>query len=434
VSNAARANGPRDPSPTPSLKRGFLWVSAGHGIYIAGQWLMLMVIARVTDVSTVGQYGFALAVCTPVAVLANLGLRVGQATDARRDFTFGTYRAICLLGGVATILGCGMIGGVAALAGNSELGLVVVLVAVTKAVEFQSLLYYGLFQQRDQMNLVARSLIFRSLLGAGGLALASYLTSALVPGLLAQAVAWTLVLMVHDDSSARRLLADTGRGATRPDWSSASLLRLFRVSWPLGLSGCLIALRQGAPRYTIQILAGSEATGLYTVAHYFMHAALQLVTALGHTASARLARFFASGAHAAFTGLVVKLVLLGGSVGLALTVLSLLFGRVMLALVFGEDYIAAHTLLVVLMAALVVQLPATLLQFSIDASRRFGINLAIQVILLVAILVLSGSLTATIGAIGAAWSVFIVALGHLSMGVVVSWRLASKLRTAAPAA
>ncbi len=66
-----------------SLRRNFAWNLLGETSYSLGQWLLLVLLARLQSPEIVGQFAYALAVTAPVYLLVGLNLRVVQATDAR---------------------------------------------------------------------------------------------------------------------------------------------------------------------------------------------------------------------------------------------------------------------------------------------------------------------------------------------------------------
>ncbi len=385
----------------------------GYAVYTFCQWLILVIVARLIGVTAVGQLGFALAICAPVFTLAHLGLRVGQATDARGDFGFGSYWALRIIGSVSALLLS--IGIAFMLDRGAETTRIICLVATAKFVESHCDVFYGLFQQRERMDWLARSLIVRGILGASLIFAGTALSGQLATGLALQAAGWLAVFLAHDLGMARRMNDEesAGGGGIRPDWDSGRLWRLFRVSMPLGVSGGLIALRQSTPRYVIEKLLGLEAVGLFTAVFYILNSVVLFINAIGHASSARLARLYSQGMAAAFRKLLVKLAGVSGLVGLSLFVLAILWGDYLIDFLYGPDFLAAKGVLVALMAAAGIRFAAAMFQFGIFASRQFTVHLAIQAALLASALLFSILLTSTFGLSGAGWAVFAVSLVHM---------------------
>ena len=414
-----------------SLRSNVAWTTLGYAIYTFCQWLILVVVARFLGVSVVGQLGFALAICAPIATLANLGLRVGQATDARRDFGFGTYWALRTLGsGFALVL---TIAVAILLDRDSDTTRIILLVGLAKLVESHCDVFYGLFQQRERMDWMARSLIIRGLLGVAALALGTAVSGQLVVGLACQAGSWLLVFLLHDLRVARILTAnsrseDSPSMRLRPDWNSEKIRALFRVSIPLGISGGLISLRQSTPRFVIEKFLGLEAVGLFTAVFYILTSVVLLINAIGHASSARLARLYAQGRTEAFKSLLVRLAAISGLVGLSLFILAALWGDYLIEFLYGSDFLAAKGVLIALMAAAGIRFAAAMFQFGIFASRQFNVHLAIQASLLASAIVFSILYTNAFGLVGAGWAVFTVALLHMVIVTKANLGLISRMQ------
>lgn len=405
-----------DPAPSraaPGVRRNVAWTSLGYAIYTLCQWAVLLVVARLIDVRAVGQLGFALAVCAPITLLTNLGLRIGQATDARGEYPFGIYRALRIAGSVTAYALVVLL--TLLLGQEADTEHIILLVGLTKLVESQCDVFYGLFQRNERMDFVARSLILRGVAGVLALGIAVGFSGRLEFGLAAQAAAWVAVLLLIDIRRARRLFSGDAAGAAgvRPVWDAGRMLALARRSLPLGFSGSLISLRQAAPRYVVERLLGLEAVGLFTAMYYLLTAVVLFINAVGHTLSARLARLYARADRAAFRRLLTRLALLGVVVGLTLFGLALLFGETGIRIIYGPDFLAAAGVLTLLMAAAGPRFAASLLQFGVVASRQFSTHLVIQTIMFILAVLLNVILVARLGLAGAGWAVIAVSVIHL---------------------
>ncbi len=72
-----------------SLRKNLAWITLGGATDLLCQWGLIAVISRLMNVETVGLYGLAMVVVTPLLAFANLGLREAQATDVRQDHPLG---------------------------------------------------------------------------------------------------------------------------------------------------------------------------------------------------------------------------------------------------------------------------------------------------------------------------------------------------------
>lgn len=353
-----------------SLRANFSWTLVGNVVYAACQWGMLTVLAKLGSPEAVGQFSLGLAVGAPVMMLANLQLRGIQATDARREYAFGDYLALRLL---TTALAYGVIVALALSAGyRAEVVAVILALGLQKACQSLSDVYHGLLQQRERMDRIARSLLLKGPLALAALAVAYALSRSVAVAALALAGVYAAVWLGYDRHSARLVAAEE---PLRPRWSRARLQRLAWLALPLGLVMMLISLNSNIPRYIIERTLGEAELGIYSAMAYLQVAGTTVVSALGQSASPRLAQHYAAGQYGAFRRLLLRLVGLGAGLGAAAVLGALLLGRPLLTLLYTAEFAAHNDVLVWLMAAAGVGFVASFLGYGLTAARQFRIQL-----------------------------------------------------------
>src|ERR1700722_19919757 len=91
-----------------SLRSNFVWALAGNVVYAICQWGMIVALAKMGNSFMIGQFALGLAIATPVLMFTNLHLRVVQASDAKRLYSFREYlqlRSVMTLGAIVVIGG-----------------------------------------------------------------------------------------------------------------------------------------------------------------------------------------------------------------------------------------------------------------------------------------------------------------------------------------
>ena len=197
-----------------SLRVNFSWTFVGNVVYSVCKWGMLAILAKMGPPEMVGRFALGLAVTAPIITFANLQLRAIQATDAHRDFRFGDY-----LGLRISMLGLALlvIVGVAAVSGYEvETAWVIVLLGLAKAIESVSDVIYGLLQQRERMDRIAKSQSIKGLVSLLALGLGVYFTGSLEWGIGAMILVWALVLLLYDLPSSARVVRGVAIGGKRP--------------------------------------------------------------------------------------------------------------------------------------------------------------------------------------------------------------------------
>lgn len=418
----------------PPLRVSVFWTLAGYGIYMACQWAMLIVVARIGSPEKVGELALGFALSAPVILFTNLGLRKVQVTDVAGRFRFADYFGLRLLMnllaiGVLAILAHGGRYDAAASAAILAVGL-------SKAVEATSDIVYGVLQHGERMDLVAVSLFLRGITGIGGLTVGMALTRDVAVGMLGVSAGWLGVLLLHDLPRARDVLAMGGGGPLRPRCSPRTLGRLLWLALPLGIVTPLMALTSSIPALLVEKLRGAGELGIYTALAYSYAAGSRIASAMGEAASARLARSYAAGSRADFARVLGRLLGLATAVGAAGVALSALAGRPILRLLYGAAYAERADILTGFLIVSAVGNLAVVLDYSMTAMRRLAIQpfLAAGSVLVTALL--CARLIPTHGLGGAVIAIGGASLfqGAATLGVVArGWsRFPSESRRLAP--
>jgi hypothetical protein len=112
----------------------------GRLVYAASQWLLLVVIARLTTPHDLGRFTYALALASPILLASQLNMRAFMATDSAHEFVFADYFATRALGSALAVL---MIAAIA-VAGGRDLASIALtlLIAGYKTAEALSDVFY----------------------------------------------------------------------------------------------------------------------------------------------------------------------------------------------------------------------------------------------------------------------------------------------------
>jgi O-antigen/teichoic acid export membrane protein len=359
-------------SPALPFRANFSWTLIGMLTYAACQWGMLAAMARLGSPRMVGQFALGLAVSGPVMLLANLELRFIAATDARREFRVGDYVGLRLVTTAVAVVAIIVLAAVM----NDGQGLAPAIIGLGlfKAVESQSDLLYGLFQQRSRNDFMGRSLMLRGPLSLAALAGGVALTGTVTWGIGAMTVAGLGVLLLHDIPRGVGLLRSRNEEALRPGWDARTLWRLALLSAPLGAVTMLFSLNTSLPSLLLRQKSGVAAVGVFATLVSLMTAGHVLINALGHSLSAPLAARFAAGDARGFRRTVFRLGLAAGLVGASGFLVGALWGAPILRLLFGAEYAKEAPALRWIMMAGAAAYLASALSYAMIASRRLRVQ------------------------------------------------------------
>ncbi len=399
----------------PHLGVSVFWTLSGYAVYMACQWAMLIVVARLGTPEKVGEFALGLAISAPVVLFTNLGLRRIQVTDPSDGFLFAHYFGLRLLMNAVALAA------IAALAFGGGYGRgtahVILATGLAKAVEAASDVVYGVLQKGERMDLIALSLFLRGIAGLAGLAAGMAATGDVAVGVLALAGGWSAVFFFYDLPRAARLRPT---GGLRPRWSPRSLGRLAWIALPLGIVTTLLSLMSTIPSVFIEKLRGAAELGIYSAMAYSYAASHRIASAMGEAASARLARHYAAGRKRDFARVLGGLLALAGAGAAAGVGVAVAAGRPLLTLLFGPEYGERAELLVGFMLVSLVSDLGIVLDYTMTAMRRLKIQPLIYGGAVLLYAALSWRLIGSMGLGGAVLALGIVSLiqALVTLGIV----------------
>lgn len=392
---------------TASLGQVASWGLVGSLTYAGCQWGMLVVLAKLGSGEMLGQLALGFAVAAPVFLLTNLSLRSVLTTDAKVEHSLGDYLALRL---VTAAFGLLVVASIAGLGDYRwETRAAILTVGVLKAIEAASDILYGLMQRHDRTDLIAGSVGSRGVLSVLALAAGVHLSGSLLWGLFLVAVVWALVLATYDLPESVRLRA----GDVRPRWVRSDLLRLARLSIPLGVTAMFISLSVTIPRYFVERHRGEQELGAFVAMTYLIVIGETIANALGQAASPRLARYYAASDGARVRRLLVGLIGVGVVLGGAGLVVARAWGRELLTVLYRPEYAEHADALGPLMLAAGIGYVATFLYYAMTSARLFRVQLPLFGAVAATSLVACAALVPARGVMGAAQASVVTAAVNL---------------------
>ncbi|WP_392665176.1 lipopolysaccharide biosynthesis protein [Amaricoccus sp. B4] len=348
------------------------WGIIGQAGYVASQFLLLLALARFASVAEVGHFGFANALVVPVVFLLNLGMRVNQATDISRRYSFQEF---LLLRTIATAVAYLVIVVIAFTAVDAVTRPIILVFGAAKAVEMFSDFFYGIFQRAERLEFVARSLALRGFGSAILFAIILAATGATALAFAAHLVVWVLVAIFVDYLPAHRI-AMQGEEIRPARWNA--VFEMARSSVSLGVNSMLAALQNSLPRYIIGWVISIVALGQFTVVAYANQAIVTVFTAIGQSITSRLAFYAVNSNRQAFFGNLHKLIGLILVGGLGATLVGLGIGGWLIRTVFGAEYDNLGPLFALCILSATLQACVIILQSGLFAFRDFHLSMILR--------------------------------------------------------
>lgn len=399
-----------------SLRRNVGWAFVGNLVFVVCQWLILVSITKFASVRAAGDWILALAVTAPIFVFAQFRLRQVQSTDARGDFRWGDYAGLRLFSMLAAFV---VSVALAAVVYPSVL-LLIVIVALSKAFEAGSDLFYGEEQRRELLSSISKSMIVRGVAAAACAAMILWQTGSVMWA----ATLITLTYLVG-------MIVDARRVANRldhPGWpalDSSRLGSLLRMVFPVGVQSAIGSLQTNIPRYFLEGETSRTELGIWSTMAALLVFGNTAITAIASSASARLARLAADAEWRAFKHLLGKMVVVAAALGAVAVIGSITIGESVLRLVYNEDVAAHADVLPWLAAASGILWAYVFFGTALDAMRRFRFRPWIHVAGSLSLIGTCVIFIPTHGMHGAAWATLV---GYSVEFVLYSVAMAMALR------
>ena len=423
ISTQAPTSAARQELPVhTSLRTDFSWTLVGNAVYAGGQWLALMLLAKLTKPELVGQYALGIAFAVPVFMLTSFQLRLALASDIKQQTHFGHYLSFRLL---STALGLVIIALVTQIMGfRGQLRWVVLLVGLVQAIDAISDIYYGRLQLHNRMVSIAKSMMARTVISAVGFTVAVCFNGNLAWGLWAVVVARVIVLFGYDiRTSTHNVVAEPKSSfqneRLRPHWNLRVQRQLLWFAFPIGIATVLASLNSAIPRYFIEHALGEHALGIFSAIAFMFSAGSMAVVSLGQSAFTRLARSYAEENLIEFRSRLLSLLTLGAGLGVYGIVVAKVAGPEILTLLFRPEYAQHANLLVWIMAAGCVGYMAQCLGVGMCAAGYYRSQIVLFIVTNLTVLGASWILIPRQGLLGAVFAILISGIVQLAGSVMI---------------
>lgn len=390
-----------------SLRVNFSWTLLANVSISASKALVLVLIAKLSNVVAVGEFALALAIVSPVVLLFNMQLLVVLTTDQKGERELQDYIGYRVLSTAVSFL---FILALQALVPGLERSRWLLLsIALWKGSEAIAEAYQGYCQQQELMSGVAKAQVVRAILYPVVVGATLSLSSELAITGVALATVSVIVLLVQDVPQARRVvrLVTRAGGAHQrlsPRIRLRTAIAIGTLSFPLGVVSLVDSLNANMGKYFLQAHYGEAEVGYFSALSYIVILAATLITALSMSFRPRLARLFGVDRPEFIRLLkVVSGIALG--VGAMSVAVAGVGGRWLLSVMYAPEYGEYSSVLVWLMAGGCFWHLATCANAGLSAARQFRVQ---PLILLVTALVTSSAcwlLVPSYGLVGAAWAV-----------------------------
>jgi O-antigen/teichoic acid export membrane protein len=386
------------------------WASIAGALQSLGPFGSFWILARLTSAEELGRYSLAVAVAVPVFLAARMQLRQAAVADPQGGASFGSYRRLRVFSATVSLAVLGLF----AQTLQQESCWIVCAVALVRWSEEIGDIHYAPAQRASRWRRIAASQLLR-LTGALLLLPLGWRLAGLPAALVAVAL-WQAAVTVCVDAPFARILEPVRETAV-------DARALLRLNWPLGATAAVVSLISYAPRYALAWSSGESAVGDYAALAQAALFGNLVVQGAGQASLGKLGTVFVKD-HGGFRRLVRQLLLFAGCVGIAALLTAVLWGDVLLGVVFHPRFAALHAELVVMVIASLFVYATSVFGYALTAAGVKAGQLAVFGTALVVGLSTAFPLSSAYGIAGAvastacSWATAAVLSGRLLRTVV----------------
>lgn len=193
-----------------SIQKNMLFNTVGSMVYYFCQWLLSIVIVRISGYEAAGVFGIATTLTASPAILALFNVRNYQVSDLRGQYTTKTYiqsRHYTNLLAYVVCMGMVLVGGY-----SWEKAAVVLVFMLYKLAEGTADVYYGVEQRWGRLDYAGISLSLRGFLTMVPFVILQKLFNNLLLSLGVVAICSYAVVLIYDRIQVKRLLASVAAG------------------------------------------------------------------------------------------------------------------------------------------------------------------------------------------------------------------------------
>ena len=405
------------------LSSSAIWQTLGNIAYSIALWICLIILARTSNTEQVGYFAFAMAVTAPVFMFSNLRLRLVFATDARYEFSPVQY---VVLRALMTMLALAILAIASTIfIADPTMKIVILILAMAKAVEAMSDILYGYFQLQECGKKVGISMLLKALLVVITVSVTLPYWSSASNVSLVLLGAWVSLLILYDFPYALKSgyrVADVGGSRLKNHCQQLKLL--LRKTLPLAFVALICSVTTNMPRYFLEVIVGASGLGMYAAVAYFGVGLTLIAAGIGQASLPELGRTWNASSIEEFRSLYLRLIRFAGVIGTGSVIFTLLFGKDILGIVYGAEYQEQSHVFVIIVVAASLNIMGLYQWYIMTAMRMFRHQLILSMVVLLTLVGLCFMLVSNVGLVGAALAEVLAALLQVGIG---GWLIARKL-------
>ena len=317
-----------------SVSKQVTYNTAGSIVTLFCQWLIMMIIPKMTDFSEAGVFAVALSVCSILNIFATFSLNQYQISDQYAKYSENDYRAARMATMALSFVLCLFV--VLFFNYSLEQNLVIILYMVYRNLLHYAYLYTATLQIRERLDYVGKCMILEGIVSFISFIPIYYVTADLVVSTAAMAVLGGGIFLLTVGHGYKKT---EGRGYPRHPADRAVISSLIRTGVPLLLSVVAPIVITALPKILLQATDGYEIAGIFSTLSTPTIVIPTLITSIFAPFIVYFSNISKKGDIRMVRKQYLKTVLLTLSLGALCYVVSRLAGGYAFEMVYGADIV-----------------------------------------------------------------------------------------------
>lgn len=363
------------------VRLNIIWNSIGSIVYFGCQWLLTVLITRISGYGVAGDFSLAVNITNIFYCIALFGMKTFQISDLQNKYRTGTYFSSRIVTGLLGFVSCIIF--TLCYSFSIEQKIIISCYMVFKIVEATFDVFVGVFQKHSRMDQIGKSLIIRGIVSLIVFVSLQILMQNLVISILGMAFSSAIFISIWDRGFAMKL------EKIKIDWEFESLQNLLISCIPLVLYAIIDTSIVSLPRIFLEHFHDNVALGYYIAVATPAIIIQMIADYIYNPLITHFALYYYEKNAKAFKHLLLKSMLtLFGISALGITG-AIFLGDWGLALIFGSSILPyTYLLLPAMFCALLVGV-VRFLNTIMTIIRKLMVQLVVNIITLVGSIVLS---------------------------------------------
>ena len=319
------------------MKKNIAWNTFGSIWYSACQWLITIIVYHIASYEAAGYLSLAMTTSSSFSAISLFSMRNFQVSDVKGEYSRNVYVGSRILTcGIAWVLCV-----VSSIIGNAPYQtLCIAAFMLIRVAEAITDVLHGEDQRHNRYDYIGKSYVIRGCLTVAIFAVGLKLTNDLCTTLFAIALANLTVAILFDWVKTNRL------AKIKPILFSSEVVELLMKCLPIVLFSFLLSLQNLIPKQVLQQMMGTEQLGIYSTIASPTLVVQVCASVVFNPFLPVISVAYIEKDYDAFLKMLRKTYLALAGLCVVVTVGAIIFGRIGLTILLGEQILAYYDLFI----------------------------------------------------------------------------------------